>query len=107
MTTELALRHDTTLGFESQFDSVESLEELDESELSVTRTPKSILVPLFVAAVAGLLAYLQAPQAVEVSHARHETAEPAPLAKQVFSEGTGEDHWTTAEVAAMPLGLDG
>jgi hypothetical protein len=107
MATELALTHDTTIRFESHLDSLEEVEALDESELSVTRTPKSIVLPLFVAAIAGLLAYLQAPHVVEVSQPRHETTPSTLPAKQVFSEAMDEDHWTTAEVAPMPLGLDG
>lgn len=106
MATELALTHDT-IKFEDRTDSFEEFETLDDAELSVARTPKSIVLPLVVAIVTGAVAYLQAPQTIEVHRQPRESADAAAAAKQVFQEVRLDDHWATAEVAPMTLGLDG
>ena len=106
MATQLTSTHDTTVNFEDQSDSFEEFELLDEAELSVTRTPKSIVFPLVIAVATCLLAYLQAPETVKVHRQRLESPTAIPT-KQALQNVQLDDHWTTAEVAPMPLGLDG
>lgn len=107
MATALALSHRSTTHFDDQIDSSEELEALDDAELSVIRTPKSIVLPLVVAIAGGLLAYLQAPHTVEVPRVQREPAETTTSSTTAFQMMIDEDHWATAEVAPMPLGLDG
>jgi len=104
MALGLALTHETIVR-DDQAESFDELDAYDDAELSVTRTPKSILLALVVAIVTCLLAYLQAPNTVKVHHQLRESADAATPAVQAFQGYS--DHWATAEVAPMPLGLDG
>jgi hypothetical protein len=102
----LTLTHDT-IHFDDQALSFDELEAIDDSELSVTRTPKSMVLALFVAIVAGLLAYLQAPQHIEVRDRFRDSNDAGTVSARILQNVRPEDHLATAEVAPMMLGLDG
>lgn len=106
MTPGLALTHDT-IHFDDQALSFDGLEAIDDSELSVTRTPKSMVLALLVAIMAGLLAYLQAPHHVEARYPFRDAADAGAASARVLHEVSAEDHLATAEVAPMTFGLDG
>lgn len=106
MTPGITLTHDT-IHFDDQALSFDELEAIDDSELSITRTPKAMVLALFVAIVAGLLAYLQAPHHIEARYQFRDAADAGAVSARVLHEVSAEDYLATADVAPMVLGLDG